>query len=62
MCAQCMASAAAAVGGASGVRAWLATKGFAWLTPVRLRRITVALLVGAAVVASLTASGSGPGT
>ena len=37
MCAQCMATAAAATGVLSGVRAWLAAHGFAWLTPVRLK-------------------------
>jgi hypothetical protein len=62
MCAQCMASAAAAVGGASGVRAWLAAKGFAWVTPVRLHRITMALVAVALFVAALTASGSAPGS
>jgi hypothetical protein len=58
MCAQCMATAAAAVGTASGLRQWLAAKGFAWLTPVRLRRITIALTVVALLV-SATVSGSG---
>jgi hypothetical protein len=62
MCAQCMASAAAAVGGASGVRAWLAARGFAWMTPARLHRITMALVGLALLVAALTASGSGPGS
>ena len=37
-----MVGATAAVGAASGLRAWLATR--AWLTPLALRRITVALL------------------
>jgi hypothetical protein len=58
MCAQCMATAAAAVGGASGVRAWLVAKGFVWLTPSREKVITAALVV-AAVLVSATVSGSG---
>jgi hypothetical protein len=58
MCAQCMATAAAAVGGASGVRAWLASRGFAWLTPVRLKRITFVLSAGA-LLATATLSGAG---
>jgi hypothetical protein len=58
MCAQCMATAAAAVGGASGLRSWLVAKGFAWLTPTRQKALTVAL-VAAAVLVSATASGSG---
>lgn len=58
MCAQCMATAAAAVGGASGLRAWLAARGFTWLTPMRLKRITVAL-IAAALLVTATLSGAG---
>ena len=58
MCAQCMAAAAAAAGGASGLRAWLAAHGFAWMTPTRLKRITVALVV-VAILVSATLSGTG---
>ncbi len=46
MCVQCAAgatTAAAAVGGAAGLRAWLAAKGFAWMTPRRLTAATVVL-------------------
>ena len=53
MCAQCMMGAATAAAGVTGVRAWLATRGWAWLTPRRLRTATasliVACLVGSAV-------------
>ena len=56
MCAQCMATAAAAVGGAAGVRQWLVAKGFAWLTPRRVKGLTIGLMV-AAVVAAGTLSG-----
>ena len=59
MCAQCMATAAAAAGGATGLRAWLAARGFSWLTPQRLKRITVALIAAALLVAAaLSGTGS----
>jgi hypothetical protein len=58
MCAQCMATAAAAVGGASGLRAWLAARGFSFLTRRRLRLLTIGLGV-TAVLVSATISGSG---
>ncbi len=47
-----MAGAATAAAAATGLRAWLATRGFAWLTPLRLRRISVASIVTAAILAS----------
>ena len=53
-----MATASAAAAGATGLRAWLATRRWAWLTPVRLRRATIALLaIGLAVTATLSSSG-----
>jgi hypothetical protein len=55
MCAQCMAAAATTVAGATGVRAWLATRRWAWLTPRRLRRATFALLAIAVVGAGTLA-------
>jgi hypothetical protein len=58
MCAQCMATAAAAVGGAAGLRQWLVARGFGWLTPRRVKALT-AVLVVAAVAAAGTMSGSG---
>jgi hypothetical protein len=57
MCAQCMAAAATTVAGATGVRAWLGTRRWSWLTPRRLRRMTVALLA-VAVVAAGTVAGA----
>jgi len=53
-----MATASVAAAGATGVRAWLATRGWAWLTPRRLRRATIALL---AVALGVTATLSGAG-
>lgn len=58
MCAQCMAAAATAAAGATGIRAWLGTRRWSWLTPRVLRRITVGL-VAAGLVAAATLSGSG---
>ena len=51
MCMQCAATAAVAVGSASGLRAWVAAKQPRWLTPSRLRALTVALM-GVAVLAA----------
>jgi hypothetical protein len=56
---QCMATAMTAVGAASGTRAYLGSRRYGWLTPKRLRAITI-LLASAAVLASATlVSGSG---
>ncbi len=57
MCMQCAATAAVAVGSASGIRAWLKARGGAWLTPRRLRAATIVLLT-LAVVGSGVAFGS----
>ena len=56
---QCMMGAMTAGAAASGTRSWLATRRWAWLTPVRLRRITIALLSGALVASATVLSGSG---
>jgi hypothetical protein len=53
MCAQCMATAATAVAGATGIRAWLAARSPGWLTPTRLRFISAALLAVAVVAAAV---------
>lgn len=58
MCAQCMATATVAAAGATGVRAWLATRDWAWLTPSRLRVATLALVIAGVAVAG-TLSGAG---
>jgi hypothetical protein len=59
MCMQCMMGAMSAGAAASGTRSWLATRRWAWLTPLRLRRITFALLAGALVAWATVLSGSG---
>ena len=47
-----------AMAGASGVRAWLQSRGWGWLTPERLRRVTVAVFAVAVVLSTVTLSGS----
>jgi hypothetical protein len=39
-----MVAATTAGATATGVRAWLATRAWSWLTPTRLRRTTAALV------------------
>ena len=56
MCAQCMATAATATAAATGVRAWAAAQSPAWLTPPRLRALTIAL-----IAIAITAAGVGVG-
>lgn len=60
MCGQCMIGATTAVAGASGIRVWLSAWAPGWLTPAILRRVTVALVLGAVVAASVLLSGSNP--
>ena len=55
MCAGCVMAAAA---GASGVRSWLAARHLTWLTPVRMKRATIALFVAAFGFSSVTLGGS----
>ena len=58
MCVQCMMGAMTAGAGASGVRAWLGRRGLRWLTPPRLRRITIALVVASLGLSSLISGSS----
>jgi polyferredoxin len=59
MCMQCMVTAMTTMAGANGARAWLGRRHFAWLTPARLRRVTVVLFGGALIASALLMSGSG---
>jgi hypothetical protein len=59
MCMQCMATAMTAVGAASGARAYLGSRRCAWLTPRRLRAITVLLAIAAVLASATLVSGSG---
>ena len=58
LAAMCAGCAMAAIGSASGVRSWLQTRGWSWLTPERLRRGTIALFVVATLVPTVGLSGS----
>jgi hypothetical protein len=48
----------AAMAGASGVRGWMQSRGWTFLSPRRLRRLTVALFVVATAVSTIGLSGS----
>jgi len=56
MCANCMATATASVGAASGLRAWAAAGAPDWLTPIRLEGLTAILLGLAVLVAGVGVS------
>jgi hypothetical protein len=58
MCMQCLATASVSVGAASGVRAWLQARAGAWLTPPRMRAITIGLLTLAVLGAGVGLGGS----
>jgi hypothetical protein len=58
MCMQCVAGVTTTGAAATGVRAWLATRSWAWLTPKRLKLITIGLLGAALVVSSAGLSAS----
>jgi hypothetical protein len=47
-----------AIAAASGTRAWLGAHRMAWLTPRRLRAVTITLAVLALLVSSVRFSGS----
>ena len=55
MCAGCAITAATA---ASGFRSWLASHHFGWLTPRRLRALTIAAMCAATLVSTVGFSGS----
>lgn len=59
MCVQCMYTAMASTGVAAGARSWLHTRRYSWLTPIRMRRITLALVAAALVASATLISGSG---
>jgi hypothetical protein len=56
MCVQCAMMAAS---GAAGARTFLHTRRYHWLTPRRLKRMTVAICTAAFLVSSIGFSGSG---
>jgi hypothetical protein len=58
MCMQCMAGAMSAGAAASGTRAFVAARHFSWMTPRRLRALTVALLAAALLASAGVVTGS----
>jgi hypothetical protein len=57
MCAGCAIMAASA---ATGFRSWLQSHHLGWLTPRRLRALTIAAMCAAALVSTVGISGSTP--
>ena len=57
MCAGCAMAAASA---ATGFRTWLQTHSFGWLTPRRMRSLTIAAMCAAGLVSTIGFSGSTP--
>jgi hypothetical protein len=55
MCAGCAMMAASA---ATGFRSWLQTHHFGWLTPKRMRALTVGAMIAAGLVSTVGISGS----
>jgi hypothetical protein len=55
MCAACALAAASA---ASGFRTWLQNSRLGWLTPKRLRALTIAAMCAAGIVSTIGFSGS----
>jgi hypothetical protein len=49
-----------AASAATGVRTWLQTHHFGWLTPRRMRALTIAVMSGAAIFSTIGFSGSTP--
>jgi len=54
----CVGCAMAAASAATGFRTWLQNSGQRWVTPRRMRALTIAALCGAGIVASVGMSGS----
>jgi len=54
----CAACAIAATSAATGFRTWLQSHHFGWLTPRRMRSLTLAAMCAAALVSTVGISGS----
>jgi len=52
----------AAASAASGFRTWLQNHHFGWLTPQRMRRLTIGAMCAAGLVSTIGVSGSTPST
>jgi hypothetical protein len=59
MCIQCMYTAMTSTAVATGARSWLQSRTYRWLTPQRMRRITIGLVAAALVASATLISGSG---
>jgi hypothetical protein len=59
MCMQCMATAMTTGAAVTGVRSWLGTRNYSWLTPQRLRHATLFLFAAGLLASALLVSGSG---
>jgi hypothetical protein len=59
VCIYCAYTAMTSTAAASGIRSWLGTRRFSWLTEKRLHRITLGLVAAALVASSVLVSGSG---
>ncbi len=51
-----------AASAATGFRSWLQTHNYGWLTPRRLRRLTIAAMCAAGLVSTVGMSGSSAAT
>ncbi len=58
----CVGCAMTAVSAATGLRTWLQTHHFGWLTPRRMRILTLSAMSAAAIVSTVGFSGSTPAT
>ena len=56
----CVGCAMAAASAASGLRTWLQTHNLGWLTPKRLRTVTIGAMCAAGLVSTVGVSGSTP--
>jgi hypothetical protein len=59
MCMQCMYTAMTSTAAATGLRSWLRTRRYEWLTPERMERITIGLVAAALIASTTLISGSG---
>jgi hypothetical protein len=50
----------AAASAASGFRTWMQSQNIPWLTPRRMRRLTIAAMCAAGIVSTIGFSGSTP--
>jgi hypothetical protein len=54
-----MYTAMASTGVAAGARSWIRSRRYRWLSPMRMRRITIGLVAAALIASATLISGSG---